>query len=1051
MRLAPAKAKTISSCLALFIGLLVTVCGGVRAEQLPLKVYTTADGLPRDYISRIIRDSHGFLWFCTPEGLSRFNGYDFVNYGIEHGLPSASVRDLLELADGTYLIATGKGVSLFNPAASLQIKANDERSIPHPKFVFLSPSDNERALSVNLLQQERAGVVWCATDAGLYRLELVQNKWTFSFVDIGLPTDNADSTSVWTILKDRRDDTLWIGTQAGLYRRFPEGRIERYTRQHGLAFNDVRALLEDRDGRIWVGTTLGLCQLVAEPNQQRPIVARVFTVRDGLAHNFITSLLLSGDGRLLAGTAGGLSEFMPTTSDNHHAFRSYTTAQGLTDKHITTLMEDRARNLWLGTESGGAMKMAHNGFVTYREEDGLSSGRIASIFENNAGELFVISGQGLIHRFEGRNFIVTKPGLPKRIKDPGWGWNQIAFQDRNREWWVPTSQGLCRFDKVSKLEDLADARPKAIYTTRDGLSGDQIFRLYEDTHGDIWIATLDNPQSTLTRWERSTETFHRFTTADGLPPHAPTVFREDRAGNLWIGFYAGGLSRYTSGRFKPFAGDDNIPSGMVRDIYLDQKGRLWVATNRGGLARIDDPTGERLNFVKYTTTEGLSSNQVTCITEDTSGLIYVGTGRGLDRLDSATGQIKHYTATDGLGNNFLNVSFRDHQGTLWFGTLQGLARLIPEPDHQPSPPSVLIAGLRVEGEAQPISDLGESALSGLVLGPNQNQLQIEFIGLSFGIGEIVHYQIKLEGADSDWGLPTENRAVNYAHLAPGTYRLLVRAIDADGITSVAPASVSFSVLPPIWRRWWFLTIAAALIGLVIYTAYRRRIGRLIELERVRTRIATDLHDDIGSSLSRMAILSEVVKQDTGKMRIESVERLTDIADTARTLVDSMSDIVWSIDPRRDDVRSVILRVRQFAADVLEAKGVKWELLSTPELDRVKLSPEQRRHLFLIFKEALTNIARHADCANVSLMIRVNGHQLSAEISDDGSGLTPSSSPNAPENGHGGHGLENMRARATQIGGRLDINSTPSVGTLITLTIPLKQSHGISMLYSRWRK
>src|SRR4030095_2964806 len=219
MRLAPAKAKTISSCLALFIGLLVTVCGGVRAEQLPLKVYTTADELPRDYISRIMRDAHGFLWFCTPEGLSRFNGYDFVNYGIEHGLPSASVRDLLELADGTYLIATGKGVSLFNPAASLQIKANDERSIPHPKFVFLSPSDNERALSVNLLQQERAGVVWCATDAGLYRLELVQNKWTFSFVDIGLPTDNADSTSVWTILKDRRDDTLWIGTQAGLYRR----------------------------------------------------------------------------------------------------------------------------------------------------------------------------------------------------------------------------------------------------------------------------------------------------------------------------------------------------------------------------------------------------------------------------------------------------------------------------------------------------------------------------------------------------------------------------------------------------------------------------------------------------------------------------------------------------------------------------------------------------------------------------------------------------------------------------------------------------------------
>ena len=179
--------------------------------------------------------------------------------------------------------------------------------------------------------------------------------------------------------------------------------------------------------------------------------------------------------------------------------------------------------------------------------------------------------------------------------------------------------------------------------------------------------------------------------------------------------------------------------------------------------------------------------------------------------------------------------------------------------------------------------------------------------------------------------------------------------------------------------------------------------------------------------------------------------LTDISDSARSLVDSMSDIVWSIDPRRDDLQSVVRRVRQFAADVLEAQGIKCNLQIAPELEQVKLKPEQRRHLFLIFKEALANIARHADCTSVLLRLTIASHQLRAEISDDGSGFVaiPTSEPGT--NGRGGHGVENMRARAVQLGGRLEINSTPGAGTRLTLIIPLTEQHGMNMLFSRLRK
>jgi signal transduction histidine kinase len=265
-----------------------------------------------------------------------------------------------------------------------------------------------------------------------------------------------------------------------------------------------------------------------------------------------------------------------------------------------------------------------------------------------------------------------------------------------------------------------------------------------------------------------------------------------------------------------------------------------------------------------------------------------------------------------------------------------------------------------------------------------------------------------------------------------------------------PALVSFRILPPVWQRWWFLLLASlGAVGLA-YIGYKYRLNQLLELERVRTRIATDLHDDIGSSLSRMAILSEVLKQDKAVMPAASVERLTDIAETSRGLVDTMSDIVWSIDPRRDDLRNVIFRVRQFSSDVLEAKKIKWSLEVAPELERIKLTPEQRRHLFLIFKEALTNIARHSNCSTVSLTIGVTHAHLHVEISDDGEGFVPPDSANVGEDRFGGHGLTNMRSRAAELGGELKIQSTGGSGTQVHLIVPINPKHGMNMLFSRLR-
>jgi signal transduction histidine kinase len=393
--------------------------------------------------------------------------------------------------------------------------------------------------------------------------------------------------------------------------------------------------------------------------------------------------------------------------------------------------------------------------------------------------------------------------------------------------------------------------------------------------------------------------------------------------------------------------------------------------------------------------------------------------------------MKHFTTADGLANSYVNAAFRDRQGRLWFGTSQGLSQLVPEPDGPEQHPPIWINELRIAGVPHPVSELGETEVSGLVLEPNQNQLQIDFFGLSFAAGEVLRYQLKLEGADRDWSTLTDQRAVNYATLSPGTYRFLVRAVSADGLASSTPATVAFTILPPIWLRWWFLTLMTVMIGLVVYAIYRYRVTRLLELERVRTRIAADLHDDIGSSLSRMAILGEVVKQRVASTNPESAEMLTHLAGMARELVDTMSDVVWSIDPRRDNLNTLILRIGRFASDLLDPHGIACHFQTPLDSEKVKLAPEQRRHLFLIFKEAINNIVRHADCRSVWLTITIGDHYLAAEIRDDGRGMSSTDLSLCH-----GHGLENMRVRAAALGGQLLVVSAPDQGTRLTLTVPL---------------
>ena len=676
------------------------------AERLPIKTYTTADGLARDSINRIVSDTHGFLWFCTEEGLSRFDGYQFSNYTTADGLPHQTVLDFLESQRGDFWVATAGGLCRFNPKPARGPKGME------PRFTVYHPGNDRKTWFVRTLLEDHAGVIWCGTSGGLFRMDRTDNSWTFHEVDIGLRDETPDSRRVYALTEDR-DGGLWIGS-SGLIRRRPDGRTERYTREQGLPDDWVHSLFTDGDGQIWVGTYTGLVQLKFSRPALGSAIAFAEISKDGRRPYTVKRMVQASAGTIWLATTSGLIRLDRSAGGEWNWSRTYTSDHGLAFTSLGALAQDRDGNLWLGG-LGGAMKLPRNGFTTYTHEDGLASaGQTMGL--NGLGEAYFSANPGIIQSFRSGRFVHhLRLNIPPAAYVSFWG-SPHLHRDRAGEWWAGTSQGLYRFPKADTIEQLARLQPKAVYTKKNGLEYNAVFRFYEDRKGDIWISTHDDPFFGLNRWERATGVIHDYTNSGVMPNLREKglidSFGEDHAGGLWMGLYRwpGGLLRYRDGRFKLFTAADGVPEGSIDQIYCDHAHRLWIATG-GGAIRIDNPTADppRFRLLNTTTVPQLSSNSVNNITEDRWGRIYFGTGRGIDRLDPETGQTKHYTSADGVPHTDLYYSFQDRAGTLWFSTQNHLLRLDPDRDPIETPPAIMIRGLRIAGQVYHVSDLGEAA------------------------------------------------------------------------------------------------------------------------------------------------------------------------------------------------------------------------------------------------------------------------------------------------------------------------------------------------------
>lgn len=995
----------------------------------PVRAFTLADGLAGNHVHDIFSDSRGLLWLATSDGLSRFDGERFRTWLREDGLPSSEVGSVVEGADGSLWIATTGGVARLDPNPTVGSGLVPIGLPGHGKGVFRGPSgtwvvDSE----ARELQLHEAGGRLLRRQA----LPLERDEGVSSLAES--PTG------------------LVLGTGFGLLLLGRDGSVHRRAVRPHRGGDEVHGVEIDGQGRLLVAHGFGAfvvrdAAFAFAPGDSRPLaeLAVPFVSTDGEHHALPAGAPPPPVAVIrTAGNPDAPSFFSSVRVANGRTLFVSRTHAALLDGDAVRLFDfspwaraaslqagavDPGGNLWVGSAGTGALRVSTTAFETFGVEDGLVEERLNGIFRDRDGTVYVSSQSGF-HRWRRGRLEGFRWRLPPRVKFLGWGLQQVVLRDRRGGWWLATTDGVLHWR--GDFESLAGRPPDRVFARREGLCGDDAFRLFEDREGTIWVSTFG--ECTLSSIDPTTFGIRRFGEGDGVPRVAPSAFAEDREGNLWVGLYSGGFLRRTGGRFERFEAGDRIPASGVRQILRTRDGRLFAATGSAGLLEIPaDPASHPGPWRSVTTREGLSSDKVHSLVEDRAGRLFLSTTRGVDQLDLATGRVRHLSHENALPAESHGGALLDDDGSLLFATRQGLCRLPPAEERRLPPVPTLVSAVRLAGVALPVSPNGQREVAAGEAVTAPASLEVETFGLNFEPGERLEYHYHLDGLGEPRSSTLDGRTIRFESLPAGRYRLEVEA-GRRGDPGGIPAVVTFEVVPPLWRRSWFLALAAAALAGMAFALHRARLRSLVALERIRTRIATDLHDDVGSSLTRISILSEVAGRELpGDSRPRQL--LGEIGETSRELIDALSDAIWSVDPRHDDLQSLLDRVKRFAAPLLEGHGLAWSFVDPPGAAAIPLAPEQRRHLHLALKEAIHNVVRHARARRVEVRAEAAGGRLRFTVTDDGAGLPP----DGPR--PGGRGLASLRERALLLGGTLGLAPADGGGTRVEIDVPARPKGG----------
>ena len=898
-------------------------------------------------------------------------------------------------------------------------------------FRRIPPESGLSQSSILAITQDRHGFLWVGTSEGLNRYD------GYEFVRYRHDPEDPTSLSNHRVLAlfEDRAGRLWAGTHNGASRL--DERTGRFTRVMSAgesgAVGSVVQIVEDNAGLALYSTSLAWCRLEPDERACRVTTGPVELPRQPALPAGVRApqaVMEARDGTVWFGT-NSLHRYNPSTGVVQRFRLDLTGPSELTT--VSALYQDRAGTIWVGTLGGLYSSDPYARHFTHRSHeahnpDSLGGNLVSAIYEDSSGQLWIGTIGGGLTRVDSRTDRVVRfrhdPRVPATLSsDVVWG----IHEDGRGAFWIATDEGINYFDGRSDRFRVIRC-PGGGY--RD-LLRNAVASMTADGRDVVWLGLYGGGLARLDTRAGTCQAVTSYTA-----PTGSAVVHPDPSGALWVGLEGDGFHRFdrVSRTWRAFPlrvnGEDTQVGRAVWAIHRGHDGILWLGTDIG-LWRFDPESGSATRVWD----SALPSSVVYAILADSSHRLWLSTNRGICHFDPAApghARFACFDAADGLRNTefIRRAALRARDGRLYFGGLEGLTSFDPERILRTNPiaPPVVLTDVEVRNRAES-KNVNPAGLDSITLSHRDYSLSFAFVALSFTNPTRNRYSYMLEGFDPDWVSPSTRRIAQYTNVPPGSYVFRVKGSNNDGVWNEEGVSLRVIVTPPFWQRWWFRTLVAMAFAGALVIIHRYRVRQVLAIERIRQQVATDLHDDVGAGLSQVAILSEVAKRQAPPA---AAALMSETAGLARALRESMSDIVWAVDPRKDRLADLVQRMRQTAFNALEADGliVEFHAPADEEVERIGLTPDRRRQLLLIFKEAITNTARHARASRVRIDLVVQGAELRLVIHDDGLGFEP----NAPATGHG---LASLSHRASQLGGRLVIDSNPGRGTRIELRAPLR--------------
>lgn len=1056
----------------------------LSGQALQFLHHSSTDGAPSGTTLSFLQDQQGFLWLGTTDGLFRYDGKTFrAFYHNRKDTTSISnnyVKSIAQGQNGQIWLATAFGLNCYLPEED--------------RFVQYIKKDGKKIEAENNIHEvlvDRQGKVWYGTYHGLFQLNVETN----SLLQFLPQEDNPNSINhdfVWTVFEDSRG-WLWLGTQNGIAIYKNDGSLEfetylpEYNKPYGLNTDRVWSFVEQPNGTIWLGAYNGIYKV--DPSQQA-LKFQHFKhdpeEPNSLSHSFVESMMVEGNERLWVATwNGGLNElvFPKKNIDEiqfvHHRNNEKNPLSIGLDK-VNSVYRDKSGILWVGTGSTldkvVPSRNKFNPVVPIAGVEGsLNDKIIKSIVKDTRGNLWVGTRKGLhflsAEQFENRDFNFTIYVHDKGNKNSLSNNNIFGLMEDSRGYlWISTYHGL-NYVNLSTFEQKPHFKH---LKEKDGIPSNFLYRLLEIDTNVYWLPTygglakmyfdpLQPKNIKFDYFEMDDEK------EDALVNSTTYEVCKDRFGHYWVATYDG-LSKYVEKdgigyfeNYKHIVGDStSLSNNRVITLHKDQKGRLWIGTRAGLNLAIQDNAEDQVKFRTFGRAEGFSNEVIQAIEEDEEGHLWLGTNYGLldfdpdAALDGKTAVLKKYWKSDGLAgsNTVFRSSHRDQMGNLFFGSASGLSYFNPNNlIGNKHVPSVVFTELKILNKTILPQDGADAILKKAInltdticLKYDQNIISLKFAALDFANPIKNQYAHQLVGFDREWVFTGNENSVTYTNLPSGTYQLLVKGSNNDGLWNETPTRLVIKVLPPIWKTWWAYLFYFLSISTLVYTFIRMRMKQRIrkmeqaiqiekaryqEREALRKQNAADFHDELGHRLTKISLFLELVQRQTQNNNLLS-DYFMKIKKNTAALSDGIRDLIWSLDPEKDSLNQTLLRLQEFGDQLFDYAEIQFTTSGINELlANIQLEPDVRKHILLIFKEAMNNSLKYAKANAVKLEVEEHEQHYVICFEDDGIGFDLQETPK-------GYGLKNMHDRAEIINGRFKIESKKESGTQIRLTMTYPQ-------------